>query len=86
MSGPVNWSDGQSSSDESNCGSDGSSSPDEINGEPAYIVEKVLQQKWEMEGGVRVRSFLVKWKGFPDDENSWVSEENMVAPGGVWRT
>ena len=40
-----------------------------------YLVERVISEK--RDPLTRKRSFLVKWLGFPDRFNSWVSEDNI---------
>ena len=42
---------------------------------PYYEVEKILKQR--MKNGHR--QFLLKWKGFPESENSWEPESNVTA-------
>jgi hypothetical protein len=45
----------------------------------------VTKQVFEVEAIVDVRSrnrmleYLVKWKGYPSDENTWETEENMTS-------
>jgi hypothetical protein len=47
--------------------------PDIIEGEPEYEVEAILGSKF-----VRNKlQFLVKWKNYPDSENSWEHEVNV---------
>lgn len=40
-----------------------------------YIVEKILKKR-ETNGKVE---FLLKWKGYPDSENCWEPEENIIS-------
>ena len=46
--------------------------PIEVKGEPEYVVEEILD--------LRLRrnklEFLVKWKGYTDENNSWEPEDN----------
>ena len=47
--------------------------PDVIEGVPEYEVEEILQSRFN-----RTRlQYLVKWKGYPDSENSWEDEVNV---------
>jgi hypothetical protein len=50
--------------------------PELIDGEEHYEVEQVLNSRWH-----RNRlEYLVKWKGYGYEENSWVPESQMAAP------
>ncbi|RIA88930.1 hypothetical protein C1645_773658 [Glomus cerebriforme] len=53
-----------------------SSSEDDGYGEDEYIVEKILSHRNRPDG--RYQYFL-KWKDYPDTENSWEDEENVYA-------
>jgi hypothetical protein len=42
-----------------------------IKGTPEYyIIEKILDKK-------RNRTYLVKWKGFPENESTWISSTEL---------
>ena len=55
--------------------------PEIIDREEEYEVEIIIDDCYLRQGRKRKRQFLVKWKGYPQSENSWVSEEDMHAPG-----
>ena len=55
--------------------------PEIIDGEEEYEVELIIDDRYIRQGWKRKRQFLVKWKGYPQSENSWVSEEDMHALG-----
>jgi len=42
-----------------------------------YEIESILDAKRGATGSSRI-GYLVKWKGYPDDENSWVDEGDAV--------
>lgn len=42
--------------------------------EESYEVERILDHKVDWKGN---RSFLLKWKGFPHSENTWVKEDDL---------
>jgi hypothetical protein len=52
--------------------------PDLINGEEEYEIERVIDSRRHGRGG-KIQ-YLVKWKGYPDSENQWVSWDDVNAP------
>ena len=47
-----------------------------IDSEQVYQIEKILKTPKHR----RQTQYLVKWLGYPSEQNSWVSERDMVAP------
>jgi hypothetical protein len=50
--------------------------PDLIEGEEEYEVEEIISDRTIR----RKRQYLVKWKGYPSSENSWVAANDMRTP------
>ena len=55
--------------------------PDLINGEEEYEVEHVLAKR--RIGRRHQLQYLVKWKGYPDAENQWISAQDMSADEAI---
>ena len=52
--------------------------PDIIEGEQEWEVEKIINSRHV--GHHKKLQFLVRWKGFPPSEDSWVPESDLSAP------
>ena len=52
--------------------------PEIIEGEPEWEVEKIINSR--LHGRYKKLQFLVRWKGFPPSEDSWVLESDLSAP------
>ena len=52
--------------------------PEIIEGEPEWEVEKIINSR--LHGRNKKLQFLVRWKGFPPSEDSWVSKSDLSAP------
>ena len=50
---------------------------DIIEREEEYEVEETLDDRYE--GRKHKQQFLIKWKGYPASENSWVNKEDLHA-------
>ena len=47
--------------------------PDLIDGEEEYEIEKIIRHR----GTPSTRSFLIRWKGYSAEEDSWVPERDL---------
>ena len=54
--------------------------PEIVDGEEHYVVERILDSRF-MRGHLQ---FLVKWEGYGYEENSWVPEQDVMAPDKLW--
>jgi hypothetical protein len=52
--------------------------PDIIEGEAEYEVERIIKHR--QFGRTQKRHYLIKWKGYPDSDNTWEPEGNVHAP------
>jgi hypothetical protein len=50
--------------------------PDVIEGEEQYEVEAVRAHRWRN----RKLQYLIKWKGYPESDNTWEPVDNVQAP------
>eukprot|EP01052_Picozoa_sp_SAG31_P059887 SAG31_NODE_19128_length_611_cov_1.203125_1_plen_135_part_01 len=46
-------------------------------GEEEYVVEKVVREGWVGRPNRSKRQYLVKWKGYPHNENTWEPAEHL---------
>jgi hypothetical protein len=51
--------------------------PETIDGEEEYEVEDILMH--QKTGRNQELQYLVKWKGYPSSENSWVDDKDLHA-------
>ena len=51
--------------------------PDLVANQEEYEIEKILDARHY--GRKKTRQYLVKWKGYPDSDNEWVSQKDMSA-------
>jgi hypothetical protein len=57
----------------------------EVEGLPEYQVDTILSHKVQSRGrGRSVTLFLVKWKDFGDEHNSWEPESALTAADGLY--
>jgi hypothetical protein len=52
--------------------------PETIDGQEEYEVEDIVMHR--RTGRNRKLQYLIKWKGYPPSENSWVNSNDMNAP------
>merc|ERR1712149_69339 len=45
--------------------------------EEEYVVEKIVDSR---KGKSGKREYLLKWRGYPDSENTWEPQENLDCP------
>lgn len=45
--------------------------------EEIYEVEKILDRRWRRRGKKKVEEFLVRWRNFGPDEDTWEPRENL---------
>lgn len=64
-------------SEEESEGDDDVPLADESNSEEEYEVEKIVQMRYKRDGG---REFLVHWKRWSKDYDTWEPEENLSCP------
>jgi len=55
--------------------------PDLVDDQEEYKVEKILDLR--QHGRRRALQYLVKWKGYPDSDNEWVSHKDVHAPEAI---
>ena len=55
--------------------------PELIDGEEEYEVEKVIASR--RFGCGRKLQYLVKWKGYPESDNQWVSKDDVFADEAI---
>ena len=54
--------------------------PKLIDEEEEYEVEEIINDRFTKRGRRSTRQYLVKWKGYPVSENSWVDSKDLHAP------
>ena len=54
--------------------------PEIVDGEEHYEIERILDSRLTCD---RLH-FLVKWKGYGYEENSWIPKEDLAAPVRLW--
>jgi hypothetical protein len=54
--------------------------PDIVDGQEEYEVERILASSYRGRGHNRRLHLLIKWKGYPDAENTWEPIEDVFAP------
>lgn len=56
---------------------DAKADDEDEDGEEEYVVEKVVREGWVGRPNRSKRQYLVKWKGYPDSENTWEPAEHL---------
>jgi hypothetical protein len=52
--------------------------PDLVQGEAEYEVEAIINHRYQ--GRNRALQYLLKWKGYPDADNTWEPADQVHAP------
>jgi hypothetical protein len=52
--------------------------PEIIDGSPYYLVDQVLAHRIRRVRRKRVHEYLIKWKGYTDEHNSWEPAKNLT--------
>ena len=55
--------------------------PDLVEGEEEYEVEHIVDSRHHSRR--KTLQYLIKWKGYPDSDNEWVSHKDMHAPDAI---
>src|ERR1700744_5343248 len=56
--------------------------PDMVDDQEEYIVERIIDSRRHGRG--RKLQYLVKWEGYPDSDNQWVSKDDIFADEAIW--
>jgi hypothetical protein len=51
--------------------------PDIVDEEEEYEVDHILDTRIRKRGRYAIRQYLVSWKGYPQEENTWQNEESL---------
>jgi Chromo (CHRromatin Organisation MOdifier) domain len=51
--------------------------PDIVDEEEEYEVDQILDTRVRKRGRYTIRQYLVSWKGYPQEENTWQTEESL---------
>ena len=54
--------------------------PEMIEGQQEWVVEKVLGKRTNKQGGEEKVQYLVKWRNYPNDDNTWEPSEILKMP------
>ncbi len=68
-------------SETNSAGEEGEESESEEESE--FEVEAILDKREERDGKKWVTKYLIKWKGYPDEDNTWEPEDNLQNVGSL---